>query len=87
MRTTACGFDAGWCAFVRIDRTVIVRHVNNIYKSSNWAGRNMLRNYMFSMNSNGKCDVIPFYNLDMILSVGYRVNSKMPSISYLGKWS
>ena len=60
------------------DRTSIVRHINNIYKSEELdrvstcakiaqvqteGGRQVTRN-------------IPYFNLNMIISVGYRVNSK-----------
>lgn len=61
-----------------VDRTVIVRHIRNIYKSEELCedatcaknaqvqeeGERMVRRTM------------PYYNLDMIISVGYRVNSK-----------
>lgn len=60
------------------DRTSIVRHIKNIYKSqeldeqSTCAKKSQVRR-------EGKRDVvrtIPYYNLDMIISVGYRVNSR-----------
>ena len=54
------------------DRSVITKHINNIFKS-----------YELDENSNVQKMHIPnsdkmvkFYNLDVILSVGYRVNSK-----------
>ena len=61
-----------------IDRTSIVRHINNIYRVKELdpdstcakiaqvqleGGRTVRRN-------------VPFFNLDMIISVGFRVNSK-----------
>ena len=61
-----------------VDRTRIVRHLSNIYQDGeldpdstcaenaqvrNEGGRRVLRN-------------VPLYNLDAIISVGYRVNSK-----------
>ena len=61
-----------------VDRTVIVRHVNNIYKSSELE-RDVTCAKIAHVQHEGRRQVrrmIPFYNLDMILSVGYRVNSK-----------
>ena len=61
-----------------VDRTVIVRHVNNIYKSSELE-RDVTCAKIAQVQHEGQRQVrrmIPFYNLDMILSVGYRVNSK-----------
>ena len=61
-----------------VDRTVIVRHVNNIYKSSELE-REATCAKIAQVQHEGLRQVrrmIPFYNLDMILSVGYRVNSK-----------
>ena len=61
-----------------IDRSGIVRHINNIYKDN-------------ELNENATCAKIaqvqiegirevkrtyPYYNLDMIISIGFRVNSK-----------
>lgn len=61
-----------------VDRTVIVRHVNNIYKSSELE-RDVTCAKIAQVQHEGRRQVrrmIPYYNLDMILSVGYRVNSK-----------
>ena len=61
-----------------VDRTVIVRHVNNIYKSSELE-REATCAKIAQVQHEGLRQVrrmIPYYNLDMILSVGYRVNSK-----------
>ena len=61
-----------------IDRSGIIRHINNIYKDE-------------ELNENSTCAkiaqvqnegtrkvkrVYPYYNLDMIISIGFRVNSK-----------
>ena len=61
-----------------IDRSGIVRHINNIYRDE-------------ELNENSTCAkiaqvqnegtrkvkrVYPYYNLDMIISIGFRVNSK-----------
>lgn len=61
-----------------VDRTSIVRHIRNIYKSeeleeSSTCAKNA------QVRIEGQRHIvreIPYYNLDMIISVGYRVNSK-----------
>ena len=60
------------------DRTSIVRHVNNIYKV-NELDRESTCAKIAQVQREGKREVnrtIPFFNLDMIISVGYRVNTK-----------
>lgn len=60
------------------DRTTIVRHINNIYRD-NELERDSTCAKITQVQKEGNREVrrqIPFYNLDMIISVGYRVNSK-----------
>ena len=60
------------------DRTSIVRHINNIYKVEE-LDRESTCAKIAQVQIEGKRTVkrdIPFFNLDMIISVGYRVNSK-----------
>ena len=60
------------------DRTSIVRHVNNIYKVEELEKESTCAK-ITQVKIEGKRSVrriVPFYNLDMIISVGYRVNSK-----------
>ena len=56
------------------DRTVIVRHIGNIYATGE-----LQRETTCAKNAqvaaDGKVRQMDFYNLDMIISVGYRVNS------------
>lgn len=61
-----------------IDRTTIVRHIRNIYKSEELEEcSTCAKNAQVRMEGNRKIQrEIPYYNLDMIISVGYRVNSK-----------
>ena len=74
-----------------VDRTVIVRHVNNIYrdgelvaeptcaKNAQVAGRKPTKKKVSLARNEGGRTVrreVDMYNLDMIISVGYRVNSK-----------
>lgn len=61
-----------------VDRTSIVRHIRNIYKSEE-----LEENSTCAKNAQVRIEgqrqivrEIPYYNLDMIISVGYRVNSK-----------
>ena len=60
------------------DRTSIVRHINNIYKVEE-LDRDSTCAKIAQVQIEGKRTVkrnIPLFNLDMIISVGYRVNSK-----------
>ena len=60
------------------DRTSIVRHINNIYRAEE-LDRESTCAKIAQVQTEGKRQVtrtIPFFNLDMIISVGYRVNSK-----------
>lgn len=60
------------------DRTSIVRHLNNIYKSGELE-RNSTCAKIAQVQVEGGRTInrqIAFYNLDVIISVGYRVNSK-----------
>ena len=60
------------------DRTSIVRHINNIYKVEE-LDREATCAKIAQVQTEGKRRVsrnIPYFNLDMIISVGYRVNSK-----------
>ncbi len=56
------------------DRTVIVRHIRNVYSTSE-----LQRETTCAKNAqvaaDGKVRQMDIYNLDMIISVGYRVNS------------
>lgn len=60
------------------DRTSIVRHINNIYKNKELKKMSTCaKNAQVRTEGNRTIKrIIPFYNLDMIISVGYRVNSK-----------
>ena len=59
------------------DRTSILRHIKNIYKTRELE-ENPTCAFFAQVRTEGKRTVtrqIPYYNLDMIISVGYRVNS------------
>ena len=60
------------------DRTSIVRHINNIYKTDELT-REATCAKIAQVQTEGSrqvARVLPYFNLDMIISVGYRVNSK-----------
>lgn len=59
------------------DRTVIGRHIRNIYKDGELEEiSTCAKNAQVRMEGNRMVTrSIPYYNLDMIISVGYRVNS------------
>lgn len=61
-----------------VDRTVIVRHIRNIYKSAELCEDATCAKNAQVQEEGGRTvrRTIPYYNLDMIISVGYRVNSK-----------
>lgn len=59
-------------------RTNIIEHINNIYKDEELDKESTCQDFR-QVRKEGKREVtrlIPYYNLDMIISVGYRVNSK-----------
>jgi len=56
------------------DRTVVVRHIRNIYKTGELLPDSTCAK-IAQVAKDGKKRVMGFYNLDMIISVGYRVNS------------
>lgn len=61
-----------------VDRTSIVRHIRNIYKSEE-LDQNSTCAKNAQVRTEGHRSIlreISYYNLDMIISVGYRVNSK-----------
>lgn len=59
-----------------IDRSGIVRHINNIYKDEE-LNENSTCAKIAHMGNDGKQTYnTKYYNLDMIISIGFRVNSK-----------
>ena len=62
----------------KTDRTSISRHIKNIYKTEELDKKSTCA-FFAQVQDEGFRKVtrkIPYYNLDMIISVGYRVNSK-----------
>lgn len=58
------------------DKSVISRHIKNIFSEEE-----LIRDAVVAKNAttakDGKTYQVDYYNLDMVLSVGYRVNSKI----------
>ena len=57
------------------DRRTITRHIQNIYKDEELE-ENSVCSFFEHTATDGKKYRVQYYNLDMIISVGYRVNSK-----------
>lgn len=58
------------------DKSVISRHIKNIFKDQELEKDSVVA-FFATTASDGKTYQVANYNLDMILSVGYRVNSKL----------
>lgn len=61
-------------ALFDVDRTRITRHVNNILLEKELPSSVCAENALTA--SDGKKYLVKYYNLDMIIAVGYKVNSK-----------
>ena len=59
-----------------IDRTGITRHINNIYKQGEMEEKSTCAKIAHMGNNGNQKYETKYYNLDMIISIGYRVNSK-----------
>jgi prophage maintenance system killer protein len=57
------------------DKSVISRHIKNIFKEGELSRNSVVANFATTA-ADGKTYKVDFYNLDVIISVGYRVNSK-----------
>ena len=60
------------------DKSVISRHINNIYKESELERDSTVANFATVQNENSRLVKrnIDYYNLDVIISVGYRIKKK-----------
>jgi hypothetical protein len=70
-------------ALFDVDRTRITRHVNNILLETELPNSVCAENALTA--SDGKKYLVKYYNLDMIIAVGYRVNSKRGTL--FRKWA
>ena len=66
------------------DKSVISRHIKNIFKSGELDKDSVVAK-IATTAKDGKTYQVDYYNLDMILSIGYRVDSKEATI--FRKWS
>jgi hypothetical protein len=57
------------------DKSVISRHLKNIFESEELI-RNSVVAFFATTANDGKVYNVEYFNLDVILSIGYRVNSK-----------
>jgi len=57
------------------DKSVISRHLRNIFKEKEPARNSVVASFATTA-ADGKTYKVEYFNLDVILSVGYRVNSK-----------
>jgi len=78
------GQDTVWLSLDQIsdlferDKSVISRHIKKIYKSDELSDSSTVA-YFATVQKEGNRDIerqIAYYNLDMIISIGYRVKSK-----------
>lgn len=58
------------------DKSVISRHIKNVFADGELEKDSVVAKYATTA-SDGKSYDVDYYNLDMIISVGYRVNSKI----------
>lgn len=61
------------------ERSVITKHINNILKTKELE-RDLVCARIAHTAEDGKTNQSLFYNLNMILSVGYRINSKLEEL-------
>ena len=62
-------------ALFQRDKSVITRHIHNIYKEGELELESTSAKYAFVPESRERSYEITYYNLDVIISVGYRVKS------------
>ncbi len=62
------------CELFGRDKSVISRHIKNIFKDNELDSNSVVAKNATTA-SDGKKYIVDFFNLDMIISVGYRVNS------------
>ncbi len=58
------------------DKTVITRHINNIYKEGELQRESTSAKFAFVPETRERQYDVSLYNLDVIISVGYRVKSQ-----------
>ena len=66
------------------NKSTISRHIKNIFDSEELEKDSVVANFATTAND-GKTYNVDYYNLDMIISIGYRVNSKIAT--QFRKWA
>lgn len=66
------------------DKSTISRHIKNVFLSEELNKESVVANFATTAKD-GKTYQVDYYNLDMIISVGYRVNSKIAT--QFRKWA
>jgi len=62
------------CELFQRERSVITKHINNVFKERELEKASVCANFAHTAGD-GKIYRVAFYNLDVIISVGYRVKS------------
>ena len=57
------------------DKSVISRHIKNVFEAEELSRKSVVAKFATTA-TDGKVYKVDYYNLDLIISVGYRVNSK-----------
>ncbi|WP_155284339.1 virulence RhuM family protein [Capnocytophaga felis] len=63
------------CQLFDRERSVITKHIRNVFKEGELEEKSVCAKFAHTA-SDGKTYQVDYYNLDAILSVGYRVSSK-----------
>ncbi|WP_428024935.1 RhuM family protein [Arcobacter sp.] len=63
------------CELFDRDKSVVSRHIKNIFKDEELEQNSVVVKNATTA-SDGKTYIVEYYNLDMIISLGYRINSK-----------
>ncbi len=66
------------------DKSVISRHIKNLFKNKELKQKSVVA-FFATTASDGKTYQVEYFNLDVIISVGYRVNSKIAT--QFRKWA
>ncbi|MCL2027849.1 MAG: virulence RhuM family protein [Bacteroidales bacterium] len=66
------------------DKSVISRHIRNVFEEGELSKNSVVANFATTA-SDGKTYIMEYYNLDVIISVGYRVKSKQGT--YFRQWA
>lgn len=59
-----------------VKRPIITKHINNIYNDNELIEENTCSKLEYVAKNIDRLYVTKYYNLDMIISIGFRVNSK-----------